>query len=83
MFLKILAKVKNLDWRTIRKPLELQKALNLSLIDFEQFAVDHLHEIPYSLDEIAAQLEVSVDELIQISLRPNVNRSKNEKTIFQ
>lgn len=72
---QILAKVKNLDWRTIRKPLELQKALNLSLIDFEQFAVDHLHEIPYSLDEIAAQLEVSVDELIQISLRPNVNRN--------
>lgn len=75
---QVLAKAKNVDWRSVRKPLELQKALNLSLVDFEQAALDHLHDVPYSLDEVAGLLEVSVDELIEISLRPNVNRSERK-----
>ena len=74
---KLLAKSKSLDWRTIRKPLELQTALGLSTVELEKYASDTLHDAPYHLDEIAGLLEVPVDELISLSLRPSVNRGNS------
>ena len=71
---QILAHAKGLDWRSIRKPSELQTALGCTINDLEKFAIDTLHEVPYTLDEIAGLLNVSVDELIQLSLKPNINR---------
>ncbi|CAF4489788.1 unnamed protein product [Rotaria socialis] len=71
---QILAHAKNLDWRSIRKPSELQIALGLTITELEKFALDTLHKLPYTLNEIADLLSVTVDELISISLKPNVNR---------
>lgn len=71
-----MAHAKHLDWRSIRKPIELQNALDLAITDLEKFALDTLHEAPYTLDEIAGLLGVSVDELVSISLKPNINRRK-------
>jgi hypothetical protein len=76
LFSKILTHAKGLDWRSIRKPYELQTALGFSIIELEQFAIDTLHEVPYTLDEVAKLLDVTVDELISISLRPNINRGE-------
>ncbi|CAF3789178.1 unnamed protein product [Adineta steineri] len=73
---QILANAKGLDWRSIRKPYELQTALNMTINDLEQFALDTLHEIPYTIDDVANLLNVTVDELISISLRPNVKREQ-------
>jgi hypothetical protein len=44
--LKILANAKGLDWRSIRKPYELQNALGFTLNELEKFAIDTLHEVP-------------------------------------
>ncbi|UJR16376.1 hypothetical protein I4U23_003279 [Adineta vaga] len=65
-----------LDWRTIRKPYELQTALGWTINELEKFATDSLHEVPYTLDEVAGLLDVSVDELIAISLKANINREQ-------
>ncbi|CAF3972557.1 unnamed protein product [Rotaria magnacalcarata] len=73
---QILAHAKNLDWRSIRKPYELQIALGLTIIELEKFALDTLHKLPYTLNEIADLLSVTVDELISISLKSNVNREQ-------
>ncbi len=72
--MKILANAKGLDWRSIRKPYELQNALGFTLNELEKFAIDTLHEVPYTLDEVAGLLNVSVDELINISLKSTINR---------
>lgn len=76
LFLKVLANAKGLDWRSIRKPIELQNALGLEISELEQFAIDTLHEIPYTFDEIAGLLNVTVDELINTSIKGNINRGK-------
>ena len=74
--LQLLAKSKSLDWRSLRKPLELQTALGFSTVQLEKYAEETLHDAPYSLKEIAGLLEVSVEELIGLSLRPTVNRGE-------
>lgn len=71
---KVLAHAKGLDWRTIRKPLELQNALGLTITDLEQLAIDSLHEVPYTFDEVAGILNVSVDELTNTSVRGKLDR---------
>ena len=76
IFEKILANAKGLDWRTIRKPYELQTALGMSILDLEQFAIDTLHEVPYTFDEIAGLLNVTVEELATTSLKGNFDQSK-------
>ena len=72
----MLANAKGLDWRSICKPYELQNALDLTIDKLEQFTMNTLHELPYTLDEIADLLNVTVDELITISLKGNVDRSE-------
>ncbi|CAF3741795.1 unnamed protein product [Rotaria sordida] len=73
---QILAHAKGLDWRSIRKPYELQNALGFTINELEKFAIDTLHEVPYTLDGIAGLLNVTVDELISISLKANINRKQ-------
>jgi hypothetical protein len=38
--------------------------------------METLHEVPYTLDEVAGLLNVTVDELVSISLKPNINRGE-------
>lgn len=79
-FEKVLANAKGLDWRSIRKPIELQNALGVTISELEQFAIDTLHEVPYTFDEIAGLLNVTVDELISISLKGNFDRGKTKES---
>ena len=79
---KIIAHAKGLDWREIRKPYDLQRALSLSISELEKLAINTLHEAPYTFDEIAGLLNVTVDELISISLKGNFDRSKIRKSFY-
>jgi len=54
----------------------------LTINEFENFALDTLHEVPYTLDEIAGLLNVTVDELINISLKGNIDRGKDSIFFF-
>jgi hypothetical protein len=80
-FAKILAHSKHLDWRSIRKPYDVQVALGMSIADFETFALDTLHETAYTLNEVAEQLHVTLDELIRLSLKATVNRGEHTPPI--
>jgi hypothetical protein len=73
---KVVGKAKGLDWRSLRKPKELQAILNVSIPELEKIARETLHEQGYYLQEIADFLEIQLDELIELSLRPNVQRGK-------
>ena len=72
----MLANAKGLHWRSIRTPYELQNTLGLTIDELEKFAMDTLHKLPYTLNEIADLLNVTVDELITISLKGNVDRGE-------
>ena len=45
-----MAKSQGLEWRTIKKPLDLQKALDASLIDLIELVKKHLHTEPYTIE---------------------------------
>jgi hypothetical protein len=48
----------------------------LTISELEQLVIDTLHEVPYTLNEIAGLLNVTVDELISISLKGNIDRGE-------
>jgi len=52
----------------------LQIALECSINELEQFAEVSLHEAPYTFDEILGILNVSADELTNLSIRGNLDR---------
>lgn len=68
---QILAKSQGLDWRSIKKPLELQKALNFSLIELVMLADKNLHAEEYTIEEVCEILETNLDELSKTSLSQN------------
>ena len=68
---QVLAKSQNLDWRLIKKPLDLQKALNSSLLELIQLAKKNLHAEAYTIEEICALLDTNLDELARTSLSQN------------
>ncbi|KAK9499477.1 hypothetical protein O3M35_002508 [Rhynocoris fuscipes] len=68
---QILAKQNGLEWKKILKVADLQKALNCSLDQLLDLIINSLHDGYYSKDEICKLLEVSPNELEQISLSPN------------
>lgn len=60
-----------IDWRQIKKPLDLQRALNKSLVELAELVKAHLHAEPYKVEEICEILEIDHDELKSFSLTPN------------
>lgn len=68
---KVLAKSQGLDWRKIKKPLDLQKLLNISLIELIELTQANLHPEVYNLDELCNILETTQQELILNSLNEN------------
>ncbi len=67
----MLAKSQGLEWRKIKKPIELQKSLDLNLSELIQLAKLNLHEHLYSLEEICQLLETTKEEIILNSLSQN------------
>ncbi|XP_072166830.1 N-acetylgalactosamine kinase-like [Diadema setosum] len=68
---RVLAKAKGLDWRTMKRLVDVQKALNLSLSDMEALVSSVLHTDPYSKEEVCSVLGVTEEELARDSLSAN------------
>ncbi|CAF0952688.1 unnamed protein product [Brachionus calyciflorus] len=49
---QLLAKSQGLDWRKIKKPIELQKSLNCSLLEMIELTETTLHKDVYTINEI-------------------------------
>ena len=47
---QVLAKSQGVDWRTIKKPLDLQKTLNKSLVELIDLVKKNLHQEPYTIE---------------------------------
>lgn len=60
-----------IDWRQIKKPLDLQRALNKSLVELTELVKSKLHAEPYKIEEICQILEIEHSELKSFSLTPN------------
>lgn len=70
-FLQLLAKWQGIDWRNIRKPLDLQKALNKTLLELIDLVKKNFHPEPYTIDEICKLLETTKEDLVKTSLTAN------------
>ena len=66
-----MAKSQGLEWRKIKKPIELQKILGLNLKELIDLVEKNMHENEYSLDEICQLLETTKEEIILNSLSSN------------
>ncbi len=75
--LKVLAKSQGLDWRRIKKPLELQKALNFTLLQMIDLVNSNLHEEEYSIEELCKILETTQEEIVLTSLNQNTAHCNN------
>lgn len=73
---QVLAKSQGLDWRKIKKPIDLQKALNFSIIELIEITQSVLHENVYTIDEVCRILETTQQELILNSLSQNTSNCK-------
>lgn len=73
---QILAKSQGLNWRKIKKPIDLQKSLNSSLSELIELIDLVLHKEPYSMDEVCRILETTQQELILNSLTQNTSNCK-------
>ena len=68
---QVLAKQQGLEWRKIKKPIDLQKSLGYNFIELIELVRKNLHQQEYSLDEICEILETNKEEIILNSLSSN------------
>lgn len=69
--LQIIAKNKGLDWKSNRILGILQKSLNESLSNMSEISKKILHPEPYTREEVCQILDITDDELMEISLNEN------------
>ncbi|XP_028414365.1 N-acetylgalactosamine kinase-like [Dendronephthya gigantea] len=62
---KILAKKKDIDWRSVRKLAQVQEKLKVSLEKMLEFVKEIFHNKPYTREEICGILEISDQEFIK------------------
>jgi N-acetylgalactosamine kinase len=62
-----------LDWKEIKKPIDLQNKLKLSLHECINLVEKHLKDQIYEIDDICSILETSKDELISNCLNGNIS----------
>ncbi|CAM6002984.1 unnamed protein product [Sphagnum balticum] len=70
---QVLAKLQGIDWHKVRKPLDLQKSLDTSLLDLIELTKTSLHPEDYTLSEICSILETTKEELTLNSLTQNTS----------
>lgn len=56
----LLAKKLNLNWQTVTRLIHIQQQSNKTLEELSSLVKEHLHHEPYSLKEIAKELELEV-----------------------
>ncbi|XP_030751450.1 N-acetylgalactosamine kinase [Sitophilus oryzae] len=76
---QIIAHRKGLDWRTIRRFGELQKALGITLDELTALTKEILHEEAYSKEEVIKELNTTSTELDEVSLTPNTQHLQSFK----
>ncbi len=68
MFLQILAKKKGLEWKKFRRLGDVHAALGVNIEDMVTLVSEIFHKHSYSKQEICDILEVTEDELNNLSL---------------
>ena len=71
---QVLAKSQGLEWRKIKKPLEVQKQLDLTLLELIDLV--NIHEGIYTIDELSNTLEATKEEIVLNSLSQNTSECK-------
>jgi hypothetical protein len=61
----VLAKHLNLDWKKVRRLIDVQTLGNFTLDQLIEFVKKHLHREPYTKSEIASILGISVLNFIK------------------
>lgn len=74
-----MAKKQGLEWLSIKRLGELQKALGANLTEMISLVEKILHEEPYTKEEIVVELETTQDILDQTSLTPNTKQIQTFK----
>ena len=74
---QIIANLNSLEWRKIRKFLDLQNSLKYSLQDMIDLTKKSLHETAYTKTEICFLLNVTEEELAETSLSSNTLESNS------
>jgi N-acetylgalactosamine kinase len=73
---QVLAKSQGLEWRKIKKPLEVQKQLDLTLLELIDLVKVNIHEGIYTIDELSNTLEATKEEIVLNSLSQNTSECK-------
>lgn len=68
---QVIAKAKGLEWRKMRRLVDVEAALGVSLSDMEEIVSGVLHPEPYSKAEVCGILGVTEEELDKESLSSN------------
>ncbi|KAK7492529.1 hypothetical protein BaRGS_00016195 [Batillaria attramentaria] len=79
---QVLAKTQGLPWREIRRLVDVQDKLEVSLEKMVILVADKLHEEPYTKEEVCQVLEVTEEELAATSLNPSTQELTSFK-LFQ
>ncbi|GAU88098.1 hypothetical protein RvY_00854 [Ramazzottius varieornatus] len=74
---QILAVINNLEWKSMKKAKELQKALKRSTKEMLALVAETFHEEPYSLSEISDLLEISAEDLHSQHLSASVQHLRS------
>ncbi|XP_018334406.1 N-acetylgalactosamine kinase isoform X2 [Agrilus planipennis] len=76
---QLLGKIQGLTWREVRTLGDVQKQLELTLSDMVTLVKNSFHEHPYSKEEIAQTLGVTIDDLVDNSLTLNTSHVNDFK----
>jgi len=68
---QVLAKMSSIDWRKIKKLLEIQTELGLDLGQMITLVEQKLHKEPFTKQELCELLQVTEEEMATTSLSPN------------
>lgn len=80
--LKVLAKLNGLEWRSVRRLVDVQAALGLTLSDAVALVDQYLHREPYSKQEVCDILAVTAEDLDATSLSERSRRGKPRRLVF-
>ncbi|XP_076170256.1 N-acetylgalactosamine kinase isoform X2 [Ptiloglossa arizonensis] len=76
---QVLAKKRNVDWKSVQKLCDVQKALGVEIDEMASLVRTHLREEPYTLSEISADLATTNEKLREISFLKSFNDSQTFK----
>ncbi|XP_051172246.1 N-acetylgalactosamine kinase [Leptopilina boulardi] len=76
---QILAKKRNVNWKTIQKLIDIQEGLKKNLKEMIEIVMADIKDEPYTLNEILEILETTIEELEIYSIKTSFNLSQKYK----